>query len=154
MNNKIQNSNSPKVKFWDRDIDTILYTIMCIITIPALTLGLWYMKATKEFLPDGTSMCVLWQAFGIYCPGCGGTRAFRAMFRGDILHALYYHPAAVYGVGLYVSYLISQSIMRISKGRIPGIKFRPVYLYIMLGLIVLNFIMKNVLLFFFHTPML
>lgn len=152
MSKKIQESNPSKVKFWDKDIDTILYTIMCIVTIPAIVLGLWYMKAAKELLPEGTSMCVLWQAFGVYCPGCGGTRSFRAMFQGDILKAIYFHPAAVYGVGLYLVYFISQTVMRLSKGRLPGLKFRPVYLYIMLGLIALNFIVRNVLLFFFEIP--
>lgn len=152
MDKKIQESSRQKVKFWDKDIDTILYTIMCIVTIPALILGLWYMKAAKEFLPQGTSACVLWQVFGIYCPGCGGTRSFRAMFRGDILQALYYHPVAVYGAVLYLVYFVSQTVMRVSKGRIPGLKFRPVYLFIMLGLIALNFIVRNVLLLFFDIP--
>lgn len=85
-----------KVKFWEQDVDTILYTIMCIVTIPAVLLGIWYLWFAGERLPEGITVCVFQKALGLYCPGCGGTRAFRALFRGDILRALYYHPAAVY----------------------------------------------------------
>lgn len=141
-----------KVKFWERDTDTILYTIMCIVTVPALLLGIWYLRFAREAIPQGMPGCVFQTVLGLYCPGCGGTRAFWALFRGDILKAIYYHPGAIYGVGLYLVYFISQSLMRISKGKLRGMKFCPMYLYIMLGIIVLNFIVRNVLLFFFDIP--
>ncbi len=141
-----------KVKFWERDTDTILYTIMCIVTVPALLLGIWYLRFAREAIPQGMPGCVFQTVLGLYCPGCGGTRAFWALFRGDILKAIYYHPGAIYGVGLYLVYFISQSLMRISKGKLWGMKFCPMYLYIMLGIIVLNFIVRNVLLFFFDIP--
>lgn len=138
-----------KVKFWDQDTDTIIYTIMCIVTVPALILGIWYMWFAKTAIPEGVMTCVFQLALGLYCPGCGGTRSFHALFHGDILTAIYYHPAAVYGAGLYLFYFLSQSLMRISKGKLWGMKLRPVYLYIMLAIIVVNFIIRNILLMFF-----
>ena len=141
-----------KVKFWERDTDTILYTIMCIVTVPALLLGLWYLWFAKAAVPQGMPGCVFQAVLGLYCPGCGGTRSFEALFRGDILMALYYNPGAVYGVGLYLLYFISQTLMRISKGKLWGLKFLPIYLYVMLGIIVLNFIVRNILLFFLNIP--
>lgn len=135
-----------KVKFWEQDVDTILYTIMCIVTIPAVLLGIWYLWFAGERLPEGITVCVFQKALGLYCPGCGGTRAFRALFRGDILRALYYHPAAVYGVFLYVVYFISQTLMRLSRGKLWGMTLKPFYLYFMLGLIAVNFILRNILL--------
>lgn len=138
-----------KIKFWEQDTDTILYTIMCIITIPAILFCIWYLWFAKVAIPEDVKGCVFQNALGLYCPGCGGTRSFWALFRGDILTAICYHPAAIYGVGLYLFYFISQTLMRISKGKLWGLKFKPIYLFIMLGLIILNFIVRNVLLIFF-----
>lgn len=39
--------------------------------------------------------CIFRKATGIYCPGCGSTRALRALFRGDFLAALRYNPFSV-----------------------------------------------------------
>ena len=33
--------------------------------------------------------CIFHEATGLYCAGCGGTRAIYALFRGDILTALH-----------------------------------------------------------------
>ena len=41
--------------------------------------------------------CQLLRIFGIYCPGCGGTRAFRYLLQGKILTSIYWHPAICYG---------------------------------------------------------
>ncbi len=39
--------------------------------------------------------CVFRKATGIYCPGCGSTRALRALFAGDFLAALRYNPFSI-----------------------------------------------------------
>lgn len=135
-----------------QDTDTMLYILMCIFTLPLILLGAVFLRLSER-LPEDFEGCVFRAAFGLYCPGCGGTRAVWALCRGDLLTALYYHFPAVYGVALYVVYFVSQTLMRISRGRIRGMRFRPVYLYIMLGMIVVNFIAKNVMLVGFHMAM-
>ena len=137
--------------FWKQDLDTILFKIMCVTNVVGLIVGLGYLWLV-DFLPEGMEVCAFHMATGLYCPGCGGTRAFQALFSGHVLKAIYYHPAGMYGIFFYVFYFISQAVMRISKGKIKGIACRPVYLYIMLGLIVLNFVVRNVLLYFFKIP--
>lgn len=138
--------------FWNQDTDTIIYTVMCIVTIPAIVIGLFYLWLVETRLPEGAGVCVFRMAAGFYCPGCGGTRAFQELFRADLPGAVYYHPAAVYGVGLYLTYFISQTLMRISKGKLWGMKLKPIYLYLMLGLMVINFMVRNILLLFFDIP--
>ena len=35
---------------------------------------------------------------GLYCPGCGGTRALLALLSGNVKESLYYHPFVLYMV--------------------------------------------------------
>ena len=39
--------------------------------------------------------CVFRKATGIFCPGCGSTRALRALLGGDFLAALRYNPFSI-----------------------------------------------------------
>ena len=46
-------------------------------------------------LPD--KKCMLLMVAGIYCPGCGGTRAIINLYRGKIWESFCYHPMVIYG---------------------------------------------------------
>lgn len=72
---------------------------------------------------------------GAYCPGCGGTRAVRALLSGW--------------------FMISQTIERVSGSRIRiALRFRDVYIWIALLLIVVNCLVKNLALFVWHVDLL
>ena len=43
---------------------------------------------------------------GYCCPGCGGTRAFRALLHGEILKSLYDYPPLIYAAVVYVVFMI------------------------------------------------
>ena len=88
---------------------------------------------------------------GLYCPGCGGTRAVVFLLHGDFLHSLVYHPFVPYAFVLCTWFMISQTIERLSKGRLRiGMHFREVFLWIALAIIIINFIVKNAALLFFQ----
>lgn len=38
------------------------------------------------------TVCLVKNVFGIPCPGCGMTRAFISLFKGNIKQAFYFHP--------------------------------------------------------------
>lgn len=139
-------------KLNEKDTDTVLYTMMCVFTVPALIVGGIFLWMVENHVLAVYSGCLFQDVLHLYCPGCGGTRSIQALLRGRFLTALYYHPAAVYGVVLYVVYFVSQTLMRLSGGKIKGMQFKAVYLYVMLGLIALNFVVRNVLLGVFHIP--
>ena len=40
--------------------------------------------------------CAFFTRTGLYCPGCGGTRALKSLLRGDFIKAFMYHPFVVY----------------------------------------------------------
>ncbi len=58
------------------------------IIVPAVLSILGYMLVAT-FLG---SLCPFRQMTGFSCPGCGMTRAYRALLSGDIRGAFYYHP--------------------------------------------------------------
>ncbi len=43
-------------------------------------------------LLNGNAFCVIRQTTGFPCPGCGMTRSWLAVIRGDFSSALFYHP--------------------------------------------------------------
>lgn len=93
-----------------------------------------------DYLPA----CFFYTATGFYCPGCGGTRAAFALARGDLLTSLFFHPFVPYAVAVGGWFMISQTIQRLSRGRIRiGMHFRMIYVWIGLGLIACNFLWKN-----------
>ncbi len=49
----------------------------------------FFIDPTKS--PGGTLPCVTREAFGVYCPGCGDTRALHALTHGRILTAFDYN---------------------------------------------------------------
>jgi hypothetical protein len=41
---------------------------------------------------DGFVLCPLRRCTGVYCPGCGGTRAAAKLVRGDVVGSWHQHP--------------------------------------------------------------
>ncbi len=93
--------------------------------------------------------CVWITYLGVYCPGCGGTRAVEALMHGDFLQSLLYHPVVLYTVGLIGVYVSSHTLNIISKGRVKALLLHGWYLYLMLVIIIVQWLIKNVLMLVF-----
>ncbi len=105
--------------------------------------GLWgmYYFLFRRFLPEVP--CFFSEFLGIYCPGCGGTRAFEALFHGQFLLALWYHPLVPYMVLVGGGFMLTQGLNRIGIRWVKGWRFHTWYLYGAVALIVCNFLLKN-----------
>ena len=97
--------------------------------------------------------CVLWSVFGLYCPGCGGTRAVAALLQGDILKSLWYHPLVLYTVVLFGGFVLTQTLARMHVPKIKGWRFHAWQLYGAVVILFLNMIIKNILLLCFHITL-
>ena len=54
----------------------------------------------------GVPDCYFETITGLYCPGCGGTRAVIALFRGHIVESFIYHPVVPYAAVVYVVFMV------------------------------------------------
>ncbi|WP_408606132.1 DUF2752 domain-containing protein [Anaeromicropila populeti] len=91
---------------------------------------------------------------GYYCPGCGGTRATQYLIHGHIIKSFIYHPLVPYlGIGGML-FMISHTIAFFSKGKIKGIKYHDFYVILMAVIIIVQFLVKNALIYFFHIYLL
>lgn len=103
--------------------------------------------STKRILAVNFALppCLFHKWTGYYCPGCGGTRAVKALLRGDVIRSFFYHPVVLYGAVLYSWYMISHTIEYLSKGKFRiSMPYREVYLYIAVVVILVQCVLKNV----------
>ena len=127
----------------DKKLDKYFY-ITGWIVIALITVLVMIVKINGIGILHKMPPCTFNKVTGLYCPGCGGTRATIALFRGQIIRSFRFHPFVLYGSVVGGWFMISQTIQRISKDRIKiGMHFRPVYLWIALALIIINFLIKN-----------
>lgn len=98
---------------------------------------------------DSLPVCTFYDVTGYYCPGCGGTRAVMAMLQGKIWTSIYYHPFVVYMTVYYILFEGSHTLDILTHGKIKGIRFCPMYFYVGIALIIIQWLIKNYLKFKF-----
>lgn len=131
----------------DETIDKYMYitgwVILGVLGFYAIIMCFVDFEASKVVPP-----CAIHALTGLFCPGCGGTRAVNALLHGKILLSAYYHPFVVYVAIVGGWFMLSQTIQRLSRGKARiGLHFRMIYMWIGLGLIAINCIVKNVIFF-------
>lgn len=67
-----------------------------------LLAGAVYVYAKNPHNPGATYVCPLYAATGLYCPGCGGTRAAYDLMHFDVLGALSMNPLVAISIPLLV----------------------------------------------------
>ena len=107
--------------------------------------ALWalYYLWLRRFIPR--IPCFFSNVLGIYCPGCGGTRAVYALLHGRLLKAVWCHPLVPYGAVIYGGFMLTQGLHRLGVKCIKPWKFHNWYLYGAMAILVCNFLVKNLL---------
>ena len=88
--------------------------------------------------------CMFHALTGLYCPGCGGTRACRLLLSGHIFQSFLYHPGVILAAALYVWFMVSHTIEYLSKGRLRiGLPYTDKFLYLEVAVILFQCLLKN-----------
>ncbi len=129
----------------NHNIDGILYKIGLISAILAVSvmivLHVFHINIGIFSYP-----CLFHYITGYYCPGCGGTRAVKELVHGNLPASIKYHPLVVYGLLIYTWYMLSNTVERCTKGKISiGMKYKDIYLWIGVAILLLHWILINVL---------
>ncbi len=99
--------------------------------------GLAVLKLFDKQLGPLLPPCPLHALTGLYCPGCGSTRATRALLQGDLLAAWSFNPLFTLSLPLLAAILISA---RFSSRPLGG---SPLLAWSLLAVIVLFGIARN-----------
>ena len=134
--------NSRFDKFFDDEIENVLYKISIIALVITLVTYFTLMYIVKATGNVDLLECKLKEVTGIPCPGCGGTRAVKSLLKGNILSSLYYNAFVVYVAIMYGIFFVTHTLQRISRGKIKGIKFRMLYVWIAIAVMVIQYIIK------------
>ena len=127
--------------------------ILGLIALPLYYLGFFAVLEPYNY-------CVFKRVVGLYCPGCGGTHAVKELLSGHLLKSLYYHPAVLYFVVFYVVFMLRMFLQKYGNAQIFGhlpIKSVQVSekrvercIFIGIGIIFLQWAVKNAALLVFH----
>ena len=133
-------NKSNKIKFITQNI---LFLIMIII---------WFIIIKNNIKPTViyNSKCYFYNELGIFCPGCGGTRAFEMLLYGKLIKSFIYHPVVMYSFLVFVISTISYWIHIITNKKIKYYELTVKELVIIDFIFIFNFIIKNILVFYFQ----
>lgn len=94
----------------------------------------------------GKLPCLFQALTGLYCPGCGGTRAVKALLKGQILRSFLYHPVVLYAALVVAGLCVYRLLFHVTGQDRFRKRLEDRCLYVGLGIITVNFILKNLLL--------
>lgn len=133
---KREESKTPRLCFY-LGLGIAFLAITCKILIQVVHIDIFKLFPAYSF----------YSKTGYYCFGCGGTRSVNALLHGEILESLRYHPIPLYVFFLYMAYMLSYILFVLTKGAIRYMRFRPIYFYVAIVVIIAQCIVKNYLLY-------
>jgi len=89
------------------------------------------------------SVCIFHSLTGLYCPGCGGTRAVRTLLQGDLRMSVQYHPLVLYTVIAVLAEVIIRFLSKKIKHPLDHKKRERILILIGAAIVVINWIFKN-----------
>ena len=77
-----------------------------VFILPFASVGMAYLFSLYVFRYITLPSCYLYELTGIYCPGCGCTRAVYALIHGDVILSLKQNPLVIVSLAaLFVLYI-------------------------------------------------
>ena len=108
------------------------------MTVAAASGGFWILRTFEPTADSWYPKCTFYQATGLHCPGCGATRALRAVLRGDLWMALRCNAMLIVGLP---SMLAAVAWQRRRERR--GLRSAPQLAWILLACVLAFFALRN-----------
>lgn len=99
-----------------------------------------------KYLSDVQVSCSFKEQYGLYCPGCGGTRALDELLQFDFMESFLYNPLIILLIVYAIVVIISFMLFFISKEKLKHIKIIMISSILALIAIGLVFVIRNCLL--------
>ncbi len=130
-----------------------LYRLGLAVFVAAAVMGVLY-QVTGFSLLALQQGCLFNKVTGLYCPGCGGTRAVQALSRGQFGRSFYYHPLVLYSVTVCGWYMVSHTVQKVTRGSVRiAMRYRDIYVWLALVVLGGNFFIKNLMLLVWNIRM-
>ena len=126
-----------------------LYILYTIIPFGGL-LFIFLYKKLKLKIYFFSIPCQIHDVLHLYCPGCGGTRAVRALLNFDISRSFLCNPFVLYLIVVFFYYYICMIIDFITKNRYLLFRFKLSTLYLGLVIFLGNCIIRNILAVYYN----
>lgn len=131
---------------FDRKTENVCYIVMNIGAL-LFFLSASLIQVLHIDLHQAFPLCGFYQLTGYYCPGCGGTRAVVALLHLHILQSLRCHPLVLYTAVILGAFWIGKTLEIVIGRQRRRMRLKPVYLYLALGVVLIQWIIKNGLLY-------
>lgn len=95
---------------------------------------------TKQIFPT----CGFYAATGMYCPGCGMTRAVGNLVQGDVLRAFRFNAMLVVAIPILLYLYIWWTTWAFSGRELPTLKFSKPIIYLIVAFVVIFSIGRNI----------
>ncbi len=133
-----------------KTLDDYMYISLGIVLILIALLTCIYLYFFSDM---SIFSCAIYENLGIYCPGCGCTRAYLELVHLNIFKSIYYNPTVFYSIVITTLFLFTQTIDRIFKFKKHIMPYTNAYLYVGIVILVLNWIVRNILLLGFNISL-
>lgn len=107
----------------------------------------WFILVKNNIKPTEIhdNVCFWYSHFGIYCPGCGGTRAFENLLYGNFLLSLIYHPFVIYSLSILILSFLSYLFYFFTRGNIMFFQLSIKHLIYADSIFIIYFLFRNIL---------
>lgn len=119
-----------------------------------LIAALLYAIIGQTGLGTGLLRCRVMEHLGVYCPGCGGSRAVMALLRLDLAGCFFYSPFVFTAFMLLLGADLSVIAALIENDPTPVRRFNLNWLLVLPAVLILTCLVRNVLLLGFGIDLL
>lgn len=100
------------------------------------------------------SPCVFHLLTGLYCPGCGGTRAVRYLLEGQLGNSIQYHPLILYMAVIIMVEFASAVLIKVTGKPKWRHGHEKLLISIAIGIVLVNWFWKNYMLIVYGIDLL